>query len=117
MLQGCLSLIVIAIILVLILGMCGRNSTNSSTSEPVDEQLVRVRFVRVCHELITEQLKAPKTAQFREGLDETEAITEDGDNLKLNSHVDAENSFGALIRAEFSCSYTRATDMVRGKLL
>lgn len=119
MLQGCLALVLIAVILTLGLAMCGRSSNpdSSVTSSNVDEGLVRVRFVRVCHEIISDQLKAPASAEWRNGLDEDEAITVSGDNLSLNSYVDAQNSFGALLRTNFTCSYTRATDTVSGKLL
>jgi hypothetical protein len=90
-------------------------NSSSNTPAPIDERLIRVKFVRVCHEIITDQLKAPKTAQFRESLDEDDAITTVGNDLNLVTYVDSENSFGALIRTNFNCSYTRATDMVNAK--
>ena len=125
MIQGCLTLIIVIVVIFFVIGS---NSKNSSTPTPnfstpnqnelsPDEDLNRITFVRVCHEVITEQLKAPKTAQYRDSLDEKDAIAVVGNDLKLTSYVDAENSFGALLRTAFSCTYHRADKTVSGKLL
>jgi hypothetical protein len=119
--QGCLSVIFIIfaifIISTLFKGSSSNNSNSStptsSTPEPVDEGLTRVRFVRVCHEIITDSLKAPKTAQYREGLDEDDAITTVGNDLNLVTYVDSENSFGALIRTNFNCFFNRKENTVK----
>lgn len=53
----------------------------------------------VCHQFVEKKLKAPATAKF---IDKGAALKPTG-NWIVNGEVDAENSFGALIRSVWSC--------------
>jgi len=57
--------------------------------------------IDVCREAVKAKLKAPGTAEFLE-----EVATTDGDNYKVSGQVDAENSFGAMLRLSWSCDAT-----------
>ena len=55
-----------------------------------------------CRQFVEDRLKAPKTADF-ETYKENQVSHVDYDEWKVNMNVDAENSFGAMLRSEFSC--------------
>lgn len=55
-----------------------------------------------CRQFVEERLKAPKTADF-ETYKEYKVTHIDYDEWKVTMTVDAENSFGAMIRSEFEC--------------
>jgi hypothetical protein len=86
---------------------------------PVEEveQYTPDGFRTGCRDAITEQLKAPRTAVF-EGILEQQAQVQVGPNGYFwPGVVDAQNSFGALIRTRFKCSWDRKTDTLAAKLL
>ena len=56
-----------------------------------------------CKEVVLDQLKAPATAKF--GAPE---VRTSFDELEISSYVDAENSYGALIRTDFTCRYANS---------
>lgn len=50
---------------------------------------------------VIEQLKSPASAEFSDNLAD---VTQINDTVfKINSYVDFQNSFGALLRANYSC--------------
>ena len=54
-------------------------------------------------EFVKKQLKAPATAKFPWGVSD-QAVTYLGDNrYHVKSYVDAQNTFGALIRTHYTC--------------
>lgn len=55
--------------------------------------------VRHCKSLVAERLKSPSTASFPENLDPINL----GSEQSLFSVVDAQNGFGATVRAKFGC--------------
>ena len=64
-----------------------------------------------CEGLVKKALKAPATAKFP---NETKSyrINSSTNTSTYTAYVDAENGFGALIRNQFSCKYTLATNEV-----
>lgn len=56
---------------------------------------------RVCREFVEKRLKAPATAEFG-----GEATTHSGQSFTVAGHVDSQNSFGALIRSNYTCTVT-----------
>ena len=72
----------------------------SSTSRPVHDELgARV----VCQEFVKRRLKAPATAKFE--LHHVRQVAPlDSGCYTVWGYVDAQNSFGALIRSEYYCS-------------
>lgn len=51
---------------------------------------------------VTSMLKAPRTAKFQSGCAKTVEHVE-GSNYVVTSYVDAENSFGAMLRQNYRC--------------
>lgn len=59
-----------------------------------------------CEDLVTTNLKAPASAEFG-----TIEATRSGGEWIVTGYVDAENSFGAMLRTDFQCT-VRVTDGV-----
>ncbi|HWR66407.1 MAG TPA: hypothetical protein VN364_09835 [Bellilinea sp.] len=55
-----------------------------------------------CRQFTEDRLKAPKTADF-ERYNASKVTKYDYDEWKVSISVDAENSFGAMLRNEFNC--------------
>lgn len=91
--QGCLGLVVIAVILTIGFAICGdSDSTNKSDG---------MAYV-MCQSFVEDRLKAPASAGFANKSEAT--ITETGeDQWRIRAHVDSQNSFGANVRTPFVC--------------
>jgi hypothetical protein len=92
----------------LLVGLMSDNDTGGSSSSE-DRDLSNMAFVQ-CKNFVEESLKAPSTADFP-FLDFTS--TEEAENEYLvSSYVDAENSFGAKVRSDWTCriSYVGGDD-------
>jgi len=58
----------------------------------------------VCQKFVTARLKAPSTAKFPSTTEQSvHTITGQTDAFRVISYVDAENSFGAMIRNYYTC--------------
>lgn len=64
-------------------------------------------------ELVTRQLKAPSTASF--GPRGPRSVRQGASGYIAEGWVDAQNSFGAMIRTEWVCDIRRAGEQYRGK--
>jgi hypothetical protein len=62
--------------------------------------------IDVCHQAVEAQLKAPGTAEF--GGDNT--VAETSRRYQVDGHVDAENSFGATLRLDWTCEAVWSLD-------
>jgi len=56
-----------------------------------------------CTDAVSQQLKAPSSADFQGKLDVNYRTT-GGDNIIVIGYVDAENSFGAKLRTDWTCT-------------
>jgi hypothetical protein len=105
---------VIFISLILILGFCsGLGGTSTSSPKPKREKTLaesKVAVSTTCEELVSSALKAPSTAKFN--FSESKWWTE-GNMGYYEAYVDAENSFGAMLRSTFLCSYDHSTKTVK----
>lgn len=80
-----------------LLGACDLKSDTTPGSQ---DQKDSAKFI--CEEFVDRTLKAPDTAEYG-GLSEAR-ITFDGDETyTVRNYVDAENSFGAKLRSNFTC--------------
>lgn len=61
---------------------------------------------------IKRQLKSPSTADFPACNDSDTVVSREGGNWKVISYVDAQNAFGAMLRADYSTlmTYNASTD-------
>lgn len=74
-------------------------------SEP-DEASVTDQAENVCYDAVLDELKAPSTAD----LVNISAYPDGDDHWIVNGSVDAENSFGAMLRSEFTCDLEQSGD-------
>jgi hypothetical protein len=58
---------------------------------------------QVCTQFVKDRLKAPATSDFAEYRDEGTSVTKTGKTYTVLGYVDAENSFGANIRTDYTC--------------
>ena len=68
---------------------------------------------RYCQDAVRNQLKAPSTARFP-GYDAVDGLMVRGQDgtvaYQITSYVDAQNSFGAMIRTKFDCVVRKLPD-------
>lgn len=115
--NGIIGLIFVAIVAVVILVSCDfgggddasdptpANETTTTTEEDTFE-VTEIEARTQCQDLVEQRLKAPKTADFP-WLDGEWKYTPVDGGYKVESYVDAENSFGAQIRSHFGCTVTK----------
>lgn len=92
--------LIIAIVVVTMLTACGGSHTGD-----------RVGAWVVCKKFVSAQLKSPSSAQFPEGYSSyTESLG--NDKFRVVAWVDSQNSYGAMLRTNFSCEvqYQQTTD-------
>ena len=99
--KGCLLLIVIGVILSLFVYTCSQCSDNKTTEAKsvIDTLQLASSSIVIAEEAIKNQLKAPASAKFEL---ENQIPSIMGDSLiRVMGSVDAQNSFGALIRSKY----------------
>ena len=57
--------------------------------------------IDICHQAVEEQLKAPATAEFGD-----KTAVHGNERYTVTGYVDADNSFGATLRLDWSCHAT-----------
>lgn len=93
--KAVLSLIAILVVSALVLSACGSSSSNKSATD-----------AKICAEkAVTDSLKSPSTAKFCKYTEMT-ATNLGGDRWKVTGYVDAQNSFGAVIRTNWTVTLT-----------
>lgn len=65
---------------------------------------------RVCRDAMRDRLKAPATAEFQSAYEA--AITQQDTYYFVESWVDSENAFGALLRTHYTCTVQHVGDGV-----
>lgn len=73
-------------------------------SEPAPPSLIE-QAQNICYDAVLAELKAPSSAE----LVDTSAYPDDNDHWIVSGSVDAENSFGAMIRSEFRCDVQQSS--------
>jgi hypothetical protein len=117
---GCMAWIGGSILVLILFGIIGslfpRAQTPTSTGQ-VEDTYDTFAFAVQCERIIKDKLKAPSTAIFPNAYEEQQQITKPDSGYYWEGTVDAENSFGAMLRNKFKCTYTRSTGKVRAVLL
>lgn len=95
-------LVVFAILAVIAVGNSLFNGNEIDTLEPSGNKTwISKHEARVYAEMVVEsRLKAPSTAEFSHLRDTKIEPIENG--FKITGHVDSQNSFGAMLRSEYS---------------
>lgn len=106
--SGCFTLVVILAFVVFFFSNCGGSSNSSSTTskqpDKFDAYVMSQLFVK-------DALKAPSTAKFP--VYSEDMVVDGGDgSFIVSAYVDAQNSFGAMMRSNYVCimQYDKATD-------
>jgi hypothetical protein len=76
------------------------------SSEPINMQ---VDVTMACEDFVKARLKSPGSAKFSDTLPQEVYSMPDG-SYSVISWVDAQNSFGALLRSKYVCSVRKAPD-------
>ena len=97
---GCAALVIIPILFILFWPASDDGSESSSPPKPAHSP--SGAWV-ICQEFIEKRLKAPASADFP-WFSETYVTKLGGAKYRVDSYVDAQNSFGAQIRQDFSCT-------------
>lgn len=98
-LKGCLGLVVLWLISTVVCVMLPGSTTSSGSSGPTETQA----FI-ICKTFVENGLKSPKSADFP--LFDHDVTKLGGSSFSVSSYVDAQNSFGATIRTNFTCRVT-----------
>ncbi len=76
-------------------------SDNESSSSDNSKKLLAYNYAE---DFVKQRLKSPSTAEFPGLFEKADHIIELGTNeFQINSWVDSQNGFGAMIRSYFSC--------------
>ena len=92
---GCLGFIVVGVVAIGITALSGGGSGSN------DAELRGITAERACEDAVRDALKAPSTAEFADS-----SSSRSGSTWTVTGAVDAENSFGAMLRNTFECSVT-----------
>ena len=121
---GCVNIFMIVLIVVVILGIIASMARDSSSSDSESSSSESdysstsssSNFVayNYAERYVKQNLKSPSTAEFPDVFEKSEHINPISDNkYQINSWVDSQNSFGAIIRTKFSCVIVFDGDNVR----
>ena len=77
----------------------GYQASGGNSPDRTDACFMSQKFVR-------EELKAPSTAEFPDWTESNCQATQSGNTWTVRSFVDAENSFGAQIRSDYTAEMT-----------
>lgn len=123
--MGCLVIVVFALVVAGCMALFDSGSDGGSKSEggaaderiqDMDPEVQRFSAFEACKDLVSDRLKAPGSATFRNFFqDDGEVVVTDdgGGEFTVVSSVDAENSFGAELRTNFVCTVADAGDRWR----
>jgi hypothetical protein len=107
--NGCLGCLGVVVAIFVVSGIFVWSS--SQGNDVPDPARDRYEAIAQCEELVTNQLKAPTTAEF-----ET-AATVSGGEWTVTGSVASENSFGAMLTMNFECAVTVHEDSVTRQLI
>lgn len=95
---------IVVIILFFLVWKCSCSKTEEEKSI-INEQDLKTKAFIYSQDCVEQQLKSPSTAEFP--YDSEEFVTKiDEDTFIINSYVDSQNSFGAMIRTNYICQIT-----------
>lgn len=87
-----------------------RPGESASTTEPVKRSPDKIEVMTFAQMLVEKHLKAPSTAKHPWGTSNYQ-ITDLGDyRYRVSSYVDAQNSFGAMIRTNYTVVIRQSGD-------
>ena len=94
--------VTVAVLALLLFGFPAWCITSMDDVEPGPDRGTHSAAYRTCRDAIRSQLRAPSTAEFP-GAAISSARYDLGDTVRVSSHVDAQNTFGAMLRTPWTC--------------
>lgn len=97
---GCLAVLVLAVLMTIGVVSCINNVSNKPPSESSKE----ADAIYACRQSVKEKLKSPSSATFSREL--AQRVEGNPNKFRVTGQVEADNSFGAKIRAAYACDAT-----------
>lgn len=95
----------VALTLMVLVALVGGGGRGRASSPPGGAGADSIGAWVVCKDFVTQRLKAPSTATFPASNSDGVTITKlDSVQFRVNAYVDSQNSFGAMIRTQYSCT-------------
>lgn len=101
--------IIVSTAVLLTMAGCSSGGSGDSGGGGMDQTARDFMAYDACKSAVSDQLKAPSTADFQSELD-VDYRTTGGNNITVLGWVDAQNSFGAKLRSNFTCSMDVSKD-------
>lgn len=110
---------ILAIVIILFVLKCGCDSDATQHSlESSSGTTKKFLAYNYAEEFVKKRLKAPGTAEFPKTSEKINHITSlGGEKYMIDSWVDSQNGFGALIRSRFTCKVIFENGSVRAENL
>lgn len=96
---GCCGLLVILAVVIFFAVTCSRSGADKNNKHSLMEAFI------MSQDFVKQRLKAPASAQFATNCDEGSNQLNDS-SFFIVGHVDSQNSFGALLRSNYTCRIT-----------
>jgi hypothetical protein len=96
--------LIIVIVLIILMVKCSDKKTSKTTSKSD----IYISAYVYSQDLVRQQLKSPKSASFP--LYNKSFIIDKGDTILISAYVDADNSFGANVRVNYTATINLKND-------
>lgn len=100
--KGCIILSIILLVFFFLIKSCFSSSPEEEETSQLND--FKIRALVYSHTCVEERLKAPATADFPSDLDAVNPVSDSV--FVINSYVDSQNGFGAMIRTRYICKIT-----------
>jgi hypothetical protein len=91
--------IIIAFAIIFFMAVIGSLANQGNNNQPTG-----TGAELICEQFVTDRLKAPSTAKFQDTFEQSvNSITGQTNAFEVNGYVDAQNSFGAMLRTYYTC--------------
>jgi hypothetical protein len=105
--KGCLGIVVIGVVVFLLIAMFGERKPDTPEQRRADNcadtDSAKIGAFVYAQEFVNRTLKAPATAKYPSFSDDSVRVIYKGNcQFSVIGYVDAQNSFGALIRSRFA---------------
>jgi len=102
--NGCLIFSIIILIIVYIIYNMGNDTSSNNSPTTSASSYNNFLAYSYAEDFVKKQLKSPSTAKFPGIIEKNkQSVNLGGGTFKIDSWVDSQNSFGAMIRTNFSC--------------
>lgn len=108
--KGCLITLLFGVLTIVLFGVIFASCFSGSSSSTTKTSLTNAEAFTIAQMIVKDNLRAPSTAKFCSVVDAK--ITHTGLSYTVSGWVDAQNGFGAMIREDFTVTFTA---IIKGK--